>query len=133
MTRAEAERVVVITRRYRSWPLSGQIVHPPGRRGRPPVGLPGIAEFYGPSWHRRCVDAVDCREGDMKMQKALVQTVGFAALLAVQAIGVAEAAAAQQPPPIQGDRHHCDRDQHRRDDWRRPMGILGARSSACCI
>ena len=37
----------------------------------------------------------------MKMQKALVKTVGFAALLAVQAIWVAEAAA-QQPPPIQG-------------------------------
>ena len=37
----------------------------------------------------------------MKMQKALVKTVGFAALLAVQASWVAEAAA-QQPPPIQG-------------------------------
>jgi hypothetical protein len=37
----------------------------------------------------------------MKMQKALVKTVGFAALLAVQVIRVAEAAA-QQPPPIQG-------------------------------
>ena len=37
----------------------------------------------------------------MKMQKALVKIVGFAALLAVHAIWVAEAAA-QQPPPIQG-------------------------------
>ena len=37
----------------------------------------------------------------MNMQKALVKTVGFAALLAVNTIWVAEAAA-QQPPPIQG-------------------------------
>ena len=37
----------------------------------------------------------------MKMQKALVTTIGFAALLAVHVIWVAEAAA-QQPPPIQG-------------------------------
>jgi hypothetical protein len=37
----------------------------------------------------------------MKMQKALVKIVGFAALLAVHPIWVAEAAA-QQPPPIQG-------------------------------
>ena len=37
----------------------------------------------------------------MNMQKALVKTVGFAALLAVNVIWVAEAAA-QQPPPIQG-------------------------------
>jgi hypothetical protein len=37
----------------------------------------------------------------MKMQKALVKNVGFAALLAVHAMWVAEAAA-QQPPPIQG-------------------------------
>jgi hypothetical protein len=37
----------------------------------------------------------------MNMQKALVKTVGFAALLAVHTIWVAEAAA-QQPPPIQG-------------------------------
>jgi hypothetical protein len=37
----------------------------------------------------------------MKMQKTLVKTVGFAALLAVNTIWVAEAAA-QQPPPIQG-------------------------------
>src|SRR6476660_6645318 len=36
----------------------------------------------------------------MKMQKALVKTVVFAALLAAQTIWVAEAA--QQPPPIQG-------------------------------
>jgi len=35
----------------------------------------------------------------MNMQKALVKTVGFAALLAVNTIWVAEAAA-QQPPPI---------------------------------
>ena len=37
----------------------------------------------------------------MNMQKALVKTVGFAALVAVNVIWVAEAAA-QQPPPIQG-------------------------------
>ena len=37
----------------------------------------------------------------MNMQKALVRTVGFAALLTVNVIWVA-AAAAQQPPPIQG-------------------------------
>jgi len=37
----------------------------------------------------------------MNMQKALVNTVGFAALLTVNVIWVAEAAA-QQPPPIQG-------------------------------
>jgi len=37
----------------------------------------------------------------MNMQKALVKTVGLAALLAVTVIGVA-GAAAQQPPPIQG-------------------------------
>ena len=37
----------------------------------------------------------------MNMQKALVKTVGFAALLAVVTIWVTEAAA-QQPPPIQG-------------------------------
>jgi len=37
----------------------------------------------------------------MNMQKALVKTVGFAALLTVKVIWVAEAAA-QQPPPIQG-------------------------------
>jgi hypothetical protein len=37
----------------------------------------------------------------MNMLKALVKTVGFAALLAVNVIWVAEAAA-QQPPPIQG-------------------------------
>ena len=37
----------------------------------------------------------------MNMQKALVNTVGFAALLAVNTIWVAKAAA-QQPPPIQG-------------------------------
>jgi hypothetical protein len=37
----------------------------------------------------------------MNMQKALVKTVGFAALLAVTVIWVA-GAAAQQPPPIQG-------------------------------
>jgi hypothetical protein len=36
----------------------------------------------------------------MKMQKALVKNVGFAALIAIHAIWVAEAA--QQPPPIQG-------------------------------
>ena len=37
----------------------------------------------------------------MNMQKALVKTVGFAALLAVNVIWVAEAAA-RGPPPIQG-------------------------------
>ena len=37
----------------------------------------------------------------MKMQKALVRTVGFAALLAAHVMWAAEAAA-QQPPPIQG-------------------------------
>ncbi len=37
----------------------------------------------------------------MNMQKALVKTVGLAALLAVNVVWVAEAAA-QQPPPIQG-------------------------------
>jgi len=37
----------------------------------------------------------------MNMQKALVKTVGFAALLTVNVIWTAEAAA-QQPPPIQG-------------------------------
>jgi hypothetical protein len=37
----------------------------------------------------------------MKMQKALVKTVGFAALLAAHVMWAAEAAA-QQPPPIQG-------------------------------
>ena len=37
----------------------------------------------------------------MTMQKALVKTVGFAALLTVNMIWVAEVAA-QQPPPIQG-------------------------------
>jgi hypothetical protein len=37
----------------------------------------------------------------MNMQKALVKTVGFAALLAANTIWVAETAA-QQPPPIQG-------------------------------
>ena len=37
----------------------------------------------------------------MNMQKALVKTVGLAALLAINTIWVAEAAA-QQPPPIQG-------------------------------
>jgi hypothetical protein len=36
----------------------------------------------------------------VKMQKALVKTLGLAALLGVHAIWVAEAA--QQPPPIQG-------------------------------
>jgi hypothetical protein len=37
----------------------------------------------------------------MNMQKALLKTVGFAALLTVKMMWVAEAAA-QQPPPIQG-------------------------------
>jgi hypothetical protein len=37
----------------------------------------------------------------MNMQKALVKTVGFAALLAAHVMWAAEAAA-QQPPPIQG-------------------------------
>ena len=37
----------------------------------------------------------------MKMQKALVKTVGFAALMAAHVMWAAEAAA-QQPPPIQG-------------------------------